>query len=95
MSSISEVHGGWRSLPQDLPRGASALIAMWITSFDVLLPHQCQPDGRGVEPADVAFYFCHWLTDLAGAEPYPQELPPALAGQRLGSVQSGFAFIIA
>lgn len=25
------------------------------------------------DPKDVAFYFCHWLTDLAGAEPYPQE----------------------
>lgn len=24
-------------------------------------------------PADVAFYFVHWLTDLAGAEPCPQE----------------------
>lgn len=22
---------------------------------------------------DIAFYFVHWLTDLAGAEPYPQE----------------------
>lgn len=22
----------------------------------------------------MAFYFCHWLTDLAGAEPYPQEM---------------------
>lgn len=27
----------------------------------------------GAESRDVAFYFCHWLTDLAGAEPYPQE----------------------
>jgi len=25
------------------------------------------------KPEDVAFYFTHWLTDLAGAEPYPQE----------------------
>jgi hypothetical protein len=25
----------------------------------------------GAEPADVAFYFVHWLTDLAGAEPSP------------------------
>lgn len=33
---------------------------------------ECMEDGS-VEPADVAFYFCHWLTDLAGAEPYPQE----------------------
>jgi hypothetical protein len=24
-------------------------------------------------PEDIAFYFTHWLTDLAGAEPYPQE----------------------
>jgi hypothetical protein len=24
-------------------------------------------------PQDVAFYFTHWFTDLAGAEPYPQE----------------------
>merc|ERR1719453_2587147 len=24
-----------------------------------------------VAPADVAFYFVHWLTDLAGAEPSP------------------------
>jgi hypothetical protein len=23
--------------------------------------------------SDIAFYFTHWLTDLAGAEPYPQE----------------------
>ena len=49
-----------------------------IPSFAVL-PHHGQPDGRGVEPADVAFYFCHWLTDLAGAEPYPQE-PPVCMG---------------
>lgn len=26
---------------------------------------------EGVSPADVAFYFVHWLTDLAGAEPSP------------------------
>mmetsp|Transcript_39120 Transcript_39120/g.112462 ORF Transcript_39120/g.112462 Transcript_39120/m.112462 type:complete len:1261 (-) Transcript_39120:40-3822(-) len=25
------------------------------------------------DPQDVAFYFTHWLTDLAGAEPCPQE----------------------
>ena len=25
----------------------------------------------GVAPSDVAFYFVHWLTDLAGAEPSP------------------------
>jgi len=24
-------------------------------------------------PCDIAFYFTHWLTDLAGAEPFPQE----------------------
>jgi hypothetical protein len=24
-------------------------------------------------PCDIAFYFAHWLTDLAGAEPYPLE----------------------
>merc|ERR1719253_470189 len=24
-------------------------------------------------PDDIAFYFTHWLTDLAGAEPCPQE----------------------
>ena len=24
-----------------------------------------------VAPSDVAFYFVHWLTDLAGAEPSP------------------------
>jgi len=24
-------------------------------------------------PSDIAFYFTHWLTDLAGAEPFPQE----------------------
>lgn len=29
---------------------------------------------EGSAPAhDVALYFCHWLTDLAGAEPYPQD----------------------
>merc|ERR1712226_1204776 len=27
----------------------------------------------GMEQRDVAFYFTHWLTDLAGAEPCPQE----------------------
>lgn len=27
----------------------------------------------GAKSCDLAFYFCHWLTDLAGAEPYPQE----------------------
>merc|ERR1711959_315714 len=27
----------------------------------------------GVSSADVAFYFVHWLTDLAGAEPTPLE----------------------
>ncbi|CAE7248047.1 unnamed protein product [Symbiodinium pilosum] len=40
--------------------------------FVILVGVRCMEDG-GVEPADVAFYFCHWLTDLAGAEPYPQE----------------------
>jgi hypothetical protein len=25
----------------------------------------------GMEPQDIAFYFTHWLTDLAGAEPTP------------------------
>lgn len=29
-------------------------------------------DGKATV-SDVAFYFVHWLTDLAGAEPYPQE----------------------
>ena len=29
-------------------------------------------DCLGAEACDLAFYFCHWLTDLAGAEPYPQ-----------------------
>jgi len=33
---------------------------------------ECVQSG-GAAPKDVAFYFCHWLTDLAGAEPYPQE----------------------
>jgi len=28
--------------------------------------------GRA-NPSDIAFYFTHWLTDLAGAEPCPQE----------------------
>jgi hypothetical protein len=28
-------------------------------------------NSEGVSPADVAFYFVHWLTDLAGAEPSP------------------------
>lgn len=27
----------------------------------------------GVEACNVSFYFVHWLTDLAGAEPYPLE----------------------
>jgi len=27
----------------------------------------------GASSKDVAFYFSHWLTDLAGAEPFPQE----------------------
>jgi hypothetical protein len=27
----------------------------------------------GARPEDVAFYFTHWFTDLAGAEPCPQE----------------------
>jgi len=30
-------------------------------------------DTEGVEKADVAFYFVHWLTDLAGAHPSPLE----------------------
>eukprot|EP00929_Paragymnodinium_shiwhaense_P075316 TRINITY_DN38498_c0_g1_i1.p1 TRINITY_DN38498_c0_g1~~TRINITY_DN38498_c0_g1_i1.p1 ORF type:complete len:1251 (+),score=272.20 TRINITY_DN38498_c0_g1_i1:240-3992(+) len=29
--------------------------------------------SAGTDPTDVAFYFTHWLTDLAGAEPTPQE----------------------
>eukprot|EP00966_Prymnesium_polylepis_P217454 5032944-Prymnesium_polylepis.1 len=29
--------------------------------------------GKAVNDADVAFYFVHWLTDLAGAEPTPLE----------------------
>eukprot|EP00931_Biecheleriopsis_adriatica_P058631 TRINITY_DN34953_c0_g1_i2.p1 TRINITY_DN34953_c0_g1~~TRINITY_DN34953_c0_g1_i2.p1 ORF type:complete len:1188 (+),score=246.71 TRINITY_DN34953_c0_g1_i2:166-3729(+) len=33
---------------------------------------ECMLTG-GADARDVAFYFCHWLTDLAGAEPYPQE----------------------
>ena len=28
-------------------------------------------DAQGLESSDVAFYFTHWLTDLAGAEPTP------------------------
>merc|ERR1719487_1431081 len=28
--------------------------------------------GKASE-ADIAFYFVHWLTDLAGAEPFPLE----------------------
>ena len=28
--------------------------------------------GRA-KPSDVALYLVHWLTDLAGAEPYPQD----------------------
>lgn len=27
----------------------------------------------GATQGDIAFYFVHWLTDLAGAEPFPQE----------------------
>jgi len=27
----------------------------------------------GASKSDIAFYFAHWLTDLAGAEPFPQE----------------------
>ena len=27
--------------------------------------------SESVQPTDVAFYFVHWLTDLAGAEPSP------------------------
>ena len=30
-------------------------------------------EAGGAEPADVAFYFAHWLTDLAGAVPTPLE----------------------
>lgn len=29
--------------------------------------------GGDAKPQDVAFYFVHWLTDLAGAEPFPME----------------------
>merc|ERR1719277_2175737 len=29
--------------------------------------------GGEASGADIAFYFLHWLTDLAGAEPHPQE----------------------
>ena len=28
-------------------------------------------EGGGMSAADVAFYFVHWLTDLAGAEGTP------------------------
>eukprot|EP00966_Prymnesium_polylepis_P148664 3434374-Prymnesium_polylepis.1 len=28
-------------------------------------------DDGGIASADIAFYFVHWLTDLAGAEPSP------------------------
>lgn len=28
-------------------------------------------EEEGVDASDVAFYFVHWLTDLAGAEPTP------------------------
>mmetsp|Transcript_39722 Transcript_39722/g.91648 ORF Transcript_39722/g.91648 Transcript_39722/m.91648 type:complete len:1571 (-) Transcript_39722:66-4778(-) len=43
--------------------------------------------------ADVAFYFCHWVTDLAGAEPTPfsgsekfaAKFPPAVLQGLLGS----------
>jgi len=30
-------------------------------------------DSGEARPDDIAFYFTHWLTDLAGAEPCPQE----------------------
>ena len=30
-------------------------------------------DDEGVDSADIAFYFVHWLTDLAGAVPTPLE----------------------
>ena len=29
--------------------------------------------GGAADPADIAFYFVHWLTDLAAAEPTPLE----------------------
>ena len=35
-------------------------------------PSGSRHDCLGAEACDLAFYFCHWLTDLAGAEPYPQ-----------------------
>eukprot|EP00967_Tisochrysis_lutea_P121729 scaffold200806_cov31-Tisochrysis_lutea.AAC.1 len=34
-------------------------------------PFKACISSRAVEPRDVAFYFAHWLTDLAGAEPTP------------------------
>jgi hypothetical protein len=30
-------------------------------------------ESGNASQSDIAFYFTHWLTDLAGAEPYPQE----------------------
>jgi len=36
-------------------------------------PFKAVITAGGAAPADVAFYFVHWLTDLAGAEPSPLE----------------------
>ena len=48
----------------------------------------------GAEACDLAFYFCHWLTDLAGAEPYPQAgfargLHPTVAWWYFRLIQDG------
>ena len=51
-------------------------------------------DG-GASPADVSFYFVHWVTDLAGAIPTPLNgceklavsLPPAVLSRILGSIE--------
>ena len=50
-----------------------------LTKFKQLL------EGGGMSAADVAFYFVHWLTDLAGAEgtPLAGNLVTERGGQRL------------
>jgi hypothetical protein len=42
-----------------------------ISVYPIQISHEI-PMFPGAKFCDLAFYFCHWLTDLAGAEPYPQ-----------------------
>ena len=45
---------------------------LWLRSQQIIEIFSA-PSRGAAKPEDIAFYFTHWLTDLAGAEPFPLE----------------------